>query len=75
MVFDKDDVGVVTDSRNKGWRRFALTRRSAPLSRQNPTKINLPLGMLLSFFSCLAIRHRGVLDLSASDGLALISSG
>jgi hypothetical protein len=55
MVFDKDDVGVVTDSRNKGWRRFALTRRSAPLSRQNPTKINLPLGMLLSFFSCLAI--------------------
>lgn len=42
---------------------------------KNRCFINLSLGMLLSFFSCLAIGHRGVLNLSASSGLALISSG
>jgi len=62
MVFDKYDVGVSPIPETKAGGRFALTRRSPPLSRQNPTKaknkrcfINLPLGMLLSFFSCLAI--------------------
>src|SRR6202161_1172118 len=46
-----------------------------PNKGKNRCFINLPLGMLLSFSSCLAIGHRGVLDLSASGGLALISSG
>src|ERR1700690_2673915 len=44
-----------------------------PNKGKNKCFINRPLGMLLSFFSCLAIRHRGVLDLTASCGFAFVA--
>jgi|HubBroStandDraft_6_1064221.scaffolds.fasta_scaffold683305_2 hypothetical protein len=62
MVFDKYDVGVVADTRNKGWRAVCADAAVAAAITPKPNKgknkrcfINLPLGMLLSFFSCLAI--------------------